>query len=258
MSIRCKNGTEHTHETVAETRLCWHRKYFPVAARPVAASPPPPALPEPMTPKQRQYIIDLGGTPMGGWTKTRAHEEINKLLDDREARKTEERAKRVTDPRLEMVKGMLPLIPDGYYATAPEGSGGHIDFVRISRPMKGRFKGALKVHTQHSEAWKEALILWPSGQWSVYRTSAVDTLLLVIADHKSCARRYGIELQSCMRCNKELTDDRSRHYLVGPECETKHGFTWPIEYADEQNNGLSYEQLVARGLPTRVWQERVA
>lgn len=256
MSIRCKNGDPHTHETVEETRRCWYRKYFPASAAPFAASSPVPPTEPPVTERQLAYIRDLNGDPVHAakLTKKQASEYIDRLLQA----KRDEGTKVSTDPRLDMVKGMLDLVPDGYYAAAPDGPGGHVDFVRISRPTKGRFKGSLKVQTQHSEVWKEALILWPSGQWSVYRRSAVDTLLLVIADTKTCAKRYGIEVQACMRCNKALTDDRSRHYLVGPECETKHGFTWPIEEADEANNGMSYEQLVARGLPTRVWQEKVA
>jgi hypothetical protein len=53
-----------------------------------------------------------------------------------------------------------------------------------------------------------------------------------------------------------LTDDRSRHYLIGPDCDDKPQWKWVIEEVDDKNDGLSYEQLVARGLPTRIWQDK--
>lgn len=162
----------------------------------------------------------------------------------------------MTDPRLDLIKGMIDLVPDGYYATQKE-SGATVDFLRISRPTRGKFAGTLKVQTQHSERWENVLILWPGGTWSTFDFRAIDMLLLVIADHHTCARRYSVELQACCRCNTQLTDDRSRHYLIGPECE-KH-WPWALEEVDnmEENLGLTYEQLVDRGLPTRIWQDKI-
>lgn len=253
----CKNGPQHKHETVEESRRCWSAKYAgPVA--PVAAPPAPihpRDMPGSISARQKSYINDLGGHWQTDWSYNAASACITDLL----ARKKQE--PKVTDPRLDMISGMLSMVPDGYYATAPQGEGGHVDFLMFKHVEKATKRipaGTLKIQTQHSEHWMEALVQWPSGTWSVHKPSVIEQVLLVIADYKTCARRYAIEVQACMRCNKTLTDDRSRHYLVGPECETKHGFTWPIAYADEQNDGLSYEALVARGMQTRVWQDKLA
>lgn len=174
----------------------------------------------------------------------------------------------MTDPRLDLIQKMLDLIPDGYYATQVE-DGATVNFLRLSRPTRGKFSGTIKVQTQHSERWQLALVYWPyleygpdncykrQPRWDVYDRRAIDMVMLIIADHHTCARRYSVELQRCCRCTTELTDDRSRHYLIGPECETH--WPWAIEEVDnmEMNLGLSYEQLVARGLPTRVWQDSI-
>ena len=160
------------------------------------------------------------------------------------------------DPRLTMIQGMLDMIPDGFYATQ-EHDGATVDFIRINRPTSGKMKNSLKVQTQHSERWDNALVWWAgSGKWSCYNSRAIPMIMLVLGDHKSCARRYSIELQRCARCGKELTDDRSRHYLIGPECE-KHR-PWAIEEVDDRNDGLSFEQMVRRGIPTRTWQDTAA
>jgi hypothetical protein len=159
------------------------------------------------------------------------------------------------DPRLPMIETMLNGVPDGYYAAVPTGDVSHVEYLMISRPNRGRYAGAIKIQTQHSDAWKEALIRWPSGVWSAYRPSSIETLMLVVADKNTCAMRYAIEMQRCQVCNKKLTDDRSRHYLIGPECEKKSGGQRKIEDVDEINGGLSFEQMTFRGLPTRVWQD---
>lgn len=251
MSFYCKNGSVHQHQTREESRRCWGL-ISPTAPVPASAPIEPKDQPGSISPRQKSYINDLGGHWEVDWSYNTASKEITRLLDqngDRRATKT--------DPRLEVVKNMLDMIPDGYYATAPDGAGGHIDFVRIKRPTSGRLKGCLKVQTQHSERWQEALVYYPnSGKWSVFNQKVVDMLLLVIADHHGCSKRYAIEVQACMCCNKTLTDDRSRHYLIGPVCDKKAAWQWVFEEVDAKNGGLSFEQMVARGLPTRIWQEK--
>lgn len=272
MAIRCRHNetwpNTHEHQTLAESRACWMGTKVPVPAGPSSASTVPSA-PQPVsavtttvvsrgtvTEKQLKYIEDLDGDVVHAYKLS--WEEADRYIKD--LLKSGKKKKVQTDPRLDMIKGMLDFIPDGYYATAPEGTGGHIDFVRISRVTKSTRKypaGTLKIQTQHSDKWADALVLWPSGNWSQFKRAAIEMVMLVIADHKTCARRYGIEVQACQRCNKTLTDDRSRHYLIGPECEQKHGGDVVIEEVDDINDGLSFEQLVARGKPTRVWQESV-
>jgi hypothetical protein len=179
-----------------------------------------------------------------------AHEYINRLKAERQARRV-----RPVDPRLDILKGMIDMVPDGYYATPPA-ERDKIDFVRVSRPTKGQYRGSIKIQTKHAETWREALVLWPSGQWSVRRTGIIEAMFMVIADTQSCRIRYSIEVQACHHCNTGLTDARSRHYLIGPVCEKKYNLQWAINEVDDKNDGMSFEELVARGLPTRVWQER--
>jgi len=200
---------------------------------------------------QKKYINDLHGHWEVDWSYNRASKEISDLLGSQPDRKK----KTVDDPRLTMIEGMMDLVPDGFYAAQAD-VGGHVDFLKVKRPTSGRFKDTIKISTQHSEVWRERIVKWPSGQWSIYDNAVIDMLMLVIADHKTCARRYAIELQRCCCCGKELTDDRSRHYLIGPVCDKKEAWSIEIERVDDLNDGLTYEQLVARGLPTRVWQER--
>jgi hypothetical protein len=223
----------------------------PVPAPPVAASPS--VYVKPISPGQKSYINDLGGHWEVDWSYDRASEEIVRLKGGG-GRPTSSHVSQ--DPRLKIIENMLQMIPDGYYATAPDGVGGHVDFLKLARPQRGRFKGCIKISTQHSERWQERIIGWPSGQWSVYQQNVIDMVLLVIADYHSCARRYAIEKQACCVCNTALTDDRSRHYLIGPDCEKKERWAHVLEEVDNINMGLSFEDLVSRGLPTRVWQEK--
>lgn len=259
--INCRNRESwpntHAHNTVDEVRRCWLSPAAPVAA----SSPPPPTVPvippvvthppgtRMISPGQKKYINDLGSRWEVQWTYAEASAHISSILGRPKVDKME------TDPRLKMIEGMIDMIPDGYYATAKD-EGGHVDFLRISRPTRGRFAGTVKIQTEHSEQWRERMVRWASGKWSVYDSSVIEPLMLVIADHKTCARRYSIELQSCCVCNKLLTDDRSRHYLIGPICDKKDAWQYMIEWVDEHNDGLSFEELVRLGKPTRVWQDR--
>jgi hypothetical protein len=116
---------------------------------------------------------------------------------------------------------MLKAVDSGYYASRPD-SNTPYTFFRISRPKptsKSKFRGALKIQTQHGPELRTDMVLWPSGQISVYDKRMEDDLLLVVVDPHGCARAYAAELGRCCRCNTELTDERSRFYGIGPECE---------------------------------------
>lgn len=128
---------------------------------------------------------------------------------------------------IEMIKSMR----DGRYAVRPDSSTPYT-FVRVSRPKSGRMKGALKIQTQHSEAYKDCIVIWPSGRVSVYDRRVDSSLLLIVVDPVTATRAYGQELGRCCRCGRELTDERSRYYGIGPECE-EH---WPeiINTVDEE------------------------
>jgi len=243
MSIMCKNGPVHSHETVTESKICWG-----IISRPVAPPPAAPPLPALATQRQLDYIKDLGGDPVHAAKLTR--EQASKYIDRLKAGAPATRRPAVSeDPRLAMVRGLIERVPIGYYAVQKE-SGAPIKFIRLSRPKVGgrnRFAGALKIQTQHGPRLEEAGALWPGGQWSIWNHELPEMLLLLVSDHRRCNKLYAQEIGRCMRCNAELTDDRSRHYGIGPECEQKMGYGWVIEERDEEQ-GASFESLRARGL----------
>jgi hypothetical protein len=122
-----------------------------------------------------------------------------------------------------MIAGLIDLVPDGYYAVQSY-EGGHVDFLRISRPKKRQYAGSIKVQTQHGGfgdgKFNVRAAFWlGSKTLSVYYEPIVDMLLLLVADHQSAAVRYAEKASRCLRCNAKLTDERSRHYHIGPECE---------------------------------------
>jgi hypothetical protein len=171
-------------------------KYYPHYEDPAPPSEPE-REPEPESPAAREYYVGPPGLS------------------------TAERSARET------VKAMLPLLDrvgDGYYAM-DLGDGSHNDmkFFRLSRPTRGTDEGAVKLQWQIADNWRVAWLLrkngsmwWPSAPFSV-----ADYILALIADPTSAMRKYAQLIGMCCRCNTSLTDDRSRHYGIGPECE-KH------------------------------------
>jgi len=152
---------------------------------------------------------------------------------------------------------MLELVPSGCYAVQPD-SATPLTFLRISRPTFGKWKGWVKVQTQHSENWVDRWAWNPSntdprtrvrsyshGAQFAGRQTIEDLILLVIVDHRKAGRQYAAEIGNCHFCNKDLTDERSRWYGFGPECE-KSAEGEKDEIDDE--NGGTYEQLKARGV----------
>jgi hypothetical protein len=116
---------------------------------------------------------------------------------------------------------LLLNIKDGYYAARTDEESPVI-FFKVTRPNSGNYKGAFKVMTQHSEQWKVAYVYWPSNRETVVRSDIKELLLLVMANMPKAAAFYAFEKNRCQICGKELTDDRSRYYGIGPDCETRH------------------------------------
>jgi hypothetical protein len=196
----CHNGAKHQHNTVTESKICWG---LITPARPTPHVPPAPAPSVRMSsPRQRNWLADLGvhrGVSIR-WTYDEASAEITRLTST-----TPRRSAVTQDPRLDMVKAMIDLVPDGYYAVQQQ-AGDHIDFLRISRPKKRQYAGTTKVQTQHGPTLDVEAVLWPSGKWSVYKNGVVDMLMLLVTDHHTAAVRYAEKLHRCMRCTAELTD----------------------------------------------------
>lgn len=250
--MRCKAyGYEHDHGTVDQVREHYHLFYGGVTSTPPPARIVAPVAPyvEPITDKQVAFLErnDYKGDPRL-LSKNQATKIIGEMIE--EQRRTGRREAPVVDARIKLVEGLMDMVPNGYYATAPEGEDRHVDFVRITRPTKGKYRGAYKVQTLHGEVWRDAAIMWPGSAryWTFPKRNSVEMLLHIFSDYKTCAMRYAIMRQSCLSCGKTLTDDRSRHYLVGPICDKKHGFTWPIDFADEFNE-MDFEDLQRYGKP---------
>ena len=199
-----------------------------------------------VTEAQLKYIRDLGGDVVHAAKLTRV--DASSYID--ELRRKPKAVQPVTvppapveDPRLTMAKTMLTTVADGYYATQKE-EGASVFFMRLSRPKTGKYAGGIKVQSVHGSPIKptlmDAMLYFPdSGKYyfegrysreAIWREKLIESILFLVTDSWGCQRRYAEKMERCCRCNASLTDDRSRHYGIGPECE-KH---WPhiIEQVD--------------------------
>lgn len=259
MSFTCNNhGRIHSHELAIEGRVCYG--LAPRSAIPRFDGYRPATDSESITVRQIAYLISLGGEPHNGMSKKEASAEIDRLRRGypapRVAKVTEDQVpppmhkpkfERKIDPRLEMLQSLLTIVPDGYFATQLQ-DGDKINFVRISRPKLGvkTFGGSIKIQTQHGPTLDLAAVYWQSKLWSVYKPAVIDTLMALVVDFQGCALRYSREIGKCARCNLSLTDPRSRHYGIGPECE-QH-WPWMLEMVDLQNDEKTFEELHRLGL----------
>ncbi len=113
----------------------------------------------------------------------------------------------------------LLLTKDGRYAVkmGPEDP---FRFIRLSRPKNGKAKGFLKIQTQHSDTlMAAALIRLDGGRRYVQQPDLLPYLRMLVCDTTTAAMDYGRAMRRCSRCGIVLTDDRSRWFSIGPECE---------------------------------------
>lgn len=197
-SIKCLNGPEHRHESVEESRQCWAATSPSNASAPVGVTNPPPAPPA-AVPHAMQH--------------------------------------RTTVPL-----AMLETTPDGYYAVRQDAKD-HFRFLRISRRFgkKSKWLGCIQIQTQHSEMLKPLMLYRPlnsenairKDEWLwVAQPNMQPYLILAIVDPMGAGQAYASELGRCMICGKTLTDPRSIHYGIGPDCEKDHPEV--IAYVDGQ------------------------
>jgi len=136
------------------------------------------------------------------------------------------------------------LLDDGYYALRV-GDTGKINFFRISRPQKGAFKDSFKVQTQHSDLLKLALVHYRylaqpynAAAVRVFRYGVEKELLEIVSSKTECQLLYALETHHCFQCGKRLTDERSRWYGFGPDCEKDLGY---MKMIVEEQKGSTYE-----------------
>lgn len=194
MAIMCKNGPVHTHQTVEESRQCWGRILDVDASADAGVTPPPPPPPAPVP-----YAMQ---------------------------------------PRTSVPLPMLADTPDGYFAVRLDDTDSY-QFLRISRkfPKRSNKIGCIQVQRQASETLYEIMMYRPldspegSAEWlRVSRPQYEKYIILILVDPIRAGLAYAKELEHCCKCGKALTDARSIHYGIGPECEKK----WPeiIEMVD--------------------------
>lgn len=225
MSYICGNGG-HSHTTVYEGRVCYGLIQRAAAPRPYQAPVPPRDRPGSMTQAQEKYATDLGATPamLVSESGMRLSSNQASALIDRlksTGKRTYVETPKV-DPRVAVVEGMFSMVPDAYFAVRPD-TNVPFTFVRVSTPTRGKWKGTRKVQTQHGPNLDLAAARFPSGRWSVYKPDVLDAMLLIVTDPLGAAMTYAHEIEKCCRCNTQLTDDRSRWYGIGPDCE----LVWP-------------------------------
>lgn len=130
-------------------------------------------------------------------------------------------------PATSVPLGMLAETPDGYYAVRLDDSDPY-RFLRIKRPTTGRRKGLIQVQTKHSDDLKLMMLFRPAAEshngrdWvQVYQPFVERHLILAMVDPYGARMAFARELNRCCICGKDLTDERSRHYGIGPDCEKR-------------------------------------
>lgn len=230
-SILCRNGsTLHSHTSLVDSKICWG-----VIARPVTYTRSAAPVESMVTPKQLAYIKVLGGDLVyaAGLTMKLASAYITDL-------KVNPRRSAHVQPALSkrshFITELIKAVPDGYFAVQ-QADGLPVTFMRISRPKHGNYKGGTKVQTQHGENLVDAWI-WmddrqrlftPRGPWG----DVEPQIMLLMADWQGSAMRYSRLIGKCCRCNKALTDERSRYFGIGPDCEQV--WPWVIDAVNEAN-----------------------
>lgn len=202
------------HGSVEEVRHCYLGSHVPVGYMSTGYA----------TKKQIKYVSDLDGDVEWATklTTKEASNYIKRLIKEGNTVTTNPIENAPNRQTTMIPMDMLLNVPAGRYAVRPDSNSKH-RFFRISRPKTGNMKGSFKVQTQHGEDYKLAMVIWPSGSLTWYNMSIEDDLALVVVNTNGAAIEYGQVIGRCCRCGKELTDDRSRYFGIGPECEK----VWP-------------------------------
>lgn len=261
-NIKCGKCTG-SHNSVAEVRSCYQREAVQVSA-PVKVNGFLIRDPDsPPTERQVSYLRNLGGELKACATKLDVAREIDRLKNQPPVQPNSTASRHLPEcpecgtrpaqahsptcsvdapkplyrTETKVPLAMLQAVPDGYFAVRPDETHAHT-FFRFSRPKHGKYKGSLKIQTQHGENYELCLVVYPSGNLHFFRPAYEDDLLLVVVDPNGAAIEYGRVIGRCMRCRKDLTDQRSRHYGIGPECEK----FWPhiIQLVDDVQGPFKY------------------
>lgn len=98
-------------------------------------------------------------------------------------------------------------VPAGRYAVERDGV---LKFYRVSKG-KGQWAGRTFLEIQASD-----------DRHPIRNAKVREEILAQIAENpEEAATRYGVELGSCYRCGRTLTDETSRALGIGPDCRSK-------------------------------------
>lgn len=224
--IICGN-CHYTHNTVDQVKSCYGIIQSRNASTPFQKAA---VTPDAITDKQLAYIKDvLGGDAAyaAKLTKREASAYIDRLKKAG-SRTVKDESKIATAPNrqttivpLDMLRAAIAPGREGRFAVRADSTKPYV-FFRITTPKSGKFSGCLKVQTQHGPDYDLMMAVWPSGQITMYDKRWEQDLLLVVVDPNGGKIAYGQELQHCGICGTELTDERSRYYGIGPDCETRY------------------------------------
>lgn len=117
---------------------------------------------------------------------------------------------------------VLNMIPDGRYAVTSD-DGKQTVFMRlVTHKPTSRGSERRRVQQKSSDKWLTRQTYSKSGHNfginRIHGTVIADLLTQIMMDKAGCSDRYGDRYSECVRCGRELTDDKSRYYRLGSEC----------------------------------------
>lgn len=212
------------HPTANDARLCQTGQLKTQLAPVVIFTGEP-------TPSEAQlrYIKDLGGDVAHASTLSRraASDLIGQLKASNRAAQAVKKAAKVIDTSL-VPAILLEMVPEGNYAVRAREGEPYV-FLRITRPTTGQYSGYTKIQTRHGDNLKLRLLIEPSGHQKLIGSPFIQNrridwfVKLLLGEYRTAAIAFGRYLEQCSNCGATLTDARSRHYAVGPECEKSRG-----------------------------------
>ncbi len=238
MAYKCAH-CKGTHEKAAEARVCAGLTSTPtVAPAPVRTEP---TASQPMSTGGRSQVIHRDSPPTDpqldkarrlginlnrAWKRGPLGDEIDRVIAEREGRRVTQSVPE--PPKTKVPLDMLQKVGDGYFAVRLDANRPHTFFrLNLIKPIKNTRRklpiGTFTVETLHGDNRRWMLTIFPDGRVREYDLAKEDELLMVCVDPNGGRIEYGIQIGSCGVCGKTLTDERSRWYGIGPDCEKRNG-----------------------------------
>jgi hypothetical protein len=150
---------------------------------------------------QTDYVLALVKDEAREPDGAQASRIIDWLLEQPKRPEDRTRAPRESEP--------WPDVPAGRYALRDiEGAVSNPAFYKVDRPEDGKWAGYTFLSEQSGE-----------NRLPIRDAASKRAILTAIAvDPAEAMKLYGQELGHCGRCGRELTDDTSRSFGIGPDC----------------------------------------